>query len=104
MVWPFRAFYQRHTRGFHDGELGDLDISIAKHVLPRLKRFKQKTFACPGGLTEQEWDHILDEMIWAMEYITGGQWNEDMVQWELDEARCSAGCELFGKWFRGLWY
>lgn len=104
---PFRFIrncYQRLTRGFHDGELWNLDSTLAKHALPRLKRFKQQTFAHPAGLTEESWNAILDEMIWSFEYILTGQWDEDMVKWEEDEARCSAGCELFGKYFRALWY
>lgn len=57
----------------------------------------------PGELTEEGWNAILDEMIWAMEYIIGDQWDADKTQWETNEVRCNAGCELMGKYFRGLW-
>lgn len=104
VIRSVKYFYQRRTRGWDDRELWNFDWTLAKYALPRLKRFKQETFAYPSGLTVEEWDHILDEMIWSFEYILTGQWDEDMVKWELDEARCSAGCELFGKYFRALWW
>lgn len=96
-------FFQRRIRGWDDRELWNLDSTFARYMLPRLKRFKETTDGYPGELTEQQWDAILEEIIWSLEYILGDQWHEDHTQWELNEARCSAGCELLGKWMRGMW-
>ena len=50
---------------------------------------------------EARWDYVMDEIIWAMDYIANEVFNEDTyVQ---DETRCSEGCRLFGKYFRSLW-
>jgi hypothetical protein len=99
-----KYFYQRLTRGWDDSDTWSLDVTIAKFALPRLKRLKEIQHGHPSDFTEQDWDKALDEMIWAMEYITK-QWDLDlsMEQWQDNEKRCSAGCILFGMYFRALW-
>ena len=63
-----KHFYQRRTRGWDDSDTWSLDHTIAKFVLPRLKLFRKIDFGYPAGLTSEEWNWILDEMIWAMEF------------------------------------
>ena len=53
-------------------ETWNLDYTIAKFVLPRLKLFKKLNNGYPGreGMeTEEEWDEALDKMIWSFEQI-----------------------------------
>jgi hypothetical protein len=55
--------------GFPDSDTWSLDITIAKYTLPRLKRLKELKDGYPSDMTEQQWDEILDKMIFAMDYL-----------------------------------
>jgi len=79
-----RGIYTR----FKDEELWSLDVTIAKFILPRLKKFKKVT-GCPGQFlldeegnlrqdpgfvkdAEQRWQDILDKMIWSFGEVAYG--------------------------------
>jgi hypothetical protein len=99
--------YQKITRGFSDKDTWNLDHSIANYALPRLKRFKEINNGHPISLTEEEWDFMLDEMIYAMEYLAT-QWEDDWDDINLGSeenyARFVKGMEYFGKHFQSLWW
>jgi len=103
----FKFAYQKITRGFSDRDTWSLDHTIANYILPRLKRFKEVNNGHPTHLSEDEWDSILDEMIYAMEY-TATQWTDDWddtnfnVQENWD--RYLQGMKYFGKYFHHLWW
>jgi len=93
---------QRAERGWDDTETWSLCTTIAHFALPRLKRFKEVNNGHPMGLTEDEWDRELDEMIFAMEKAS-----EDSGIWDWDEPtadRVQRGLELFGSKFLHLWW
>ena len=51
-------------------ELYDLDITIARFILPRLMVFKQHCERTPRlNMPQEEWNEILDKMIYAFERI-----------------------------------
>lgn len=86
---------QRIERGFDDTELWNLDSTILKFVLPRLKAFKECTCGYPGNVkSEEEWQNILQKMIDSIEKII------------IDEAKDEdyEGFELFKKYFFNLWW
>jgi len=75
--------YQKITRGFSDDVTWDIHCDISKFVLPRLKRYKELTNGYPGGLDEQQWNEILDKMIYAFERIVkNDEW--DFVKYPPD--------------------
>lgn len=91
-----RWIWQKITRGFTDCDLWDLDHTIAKFVLPRLKAFKKQLHGYPSGLDEKQWDAIIGKMIVAFEHIIKeDDWTHAK---EVDE-----GLELFGLYFQNLW-
>jgi len=94
--------YQEHKdkHGFSLDELWNLDISIALFVLPRLAKFKEKVHGHPAKITEQEWNRILDKMIWSFTQIVNEE-IDDMT--EDDAAKLTEGLVLFGKYFLKLW-
>lgn len=63
--------YQKYRYGVNDVECYRLYNTFAEFILPRLIHFKQmeryKSF--PVELTHEEWEHIIDESIWAFDYI-----------------------------------
>lgn len=122
-----------------------LDSTLALIIHPALVQFKEQNCGYPSGVTETEWNTILDKMIFAFaqiisswedgDFYTGvsdyvfkpvdedGEltFNEsELFGWEMEtgpnhtakfdvkkydeyEQKIQEGCELFGKYFRGLW-
>lgn len=102
-----RFFFQRQMRGWDDADTWSLDMTIAKFALPRLKRFKEINDGYPYGLTIEEWNEILNKMIYALEFCADeGQFDlvEDAEERKNNWKRVEEGLELFGKYFRSLWW
>lgn len=95
----FKYFHQRLMRGFDDTETFSLDHSLAKIILPRLKRFKELSIARPYDMTESEWNIILDKMIFSFEFAASDRLFADPNdEW----AEYQEGLELFGKHYSNL--
>ena len=85
---------QRIERGFDDTELWNLDTTILKFVLPRLKRFRECTIGYPPEFkTLEEWQECLDKMIDNIDKIIKSEEDADYE-----------GFELFKKYFFNLWW
>ena len=100
-----RHWWQRRTRGFDDSETYSLDMTLAQHILPRLKRFKELNFGMPGEFqTLEEWELILDSMIEAFE-LSANQFERDMF-FLTDEEKLNLqiGLNNFAKYYRNLWW
>lgn len=106
-------------------ELYDLDITIAKFILPRLIAYKQHCERTPRmTMTREEWDEILDKMIYAFERIAcqteedtpeykayiKAIWNNEEDLTDLKRAAkaslkpISEGLSLYHKYYRNLWW
>lgn len=102
----FKRLIFRLKNGYSMNELWDLDYTFAKYILPRLLEFKLTTDSYHSFPTQfkdiDEWYEVLDEMIWAFDYIVNHDYSnfDDMVE---NEKRCNKGLMLFGKYFRNLW-
>jgi len=96
-----RHVWQRLTRGWPDSDLWSLDHALAKLILPRLKLFRECRGGHPADMTDEEWDSILGEMVFGIEYYASGDcWNS----FDTDKAiRAHKGLELFGKYYGHLW-
>jgi len=102
-----RFFIQRRIRGWDDSDTWNLDGEIAKFTIVRLKRFKEVNNGFPGHDTTKEgWDEIIDKMIFALDKIS--KWddkdNGDSTWDKEDQEKINEGLELFGKYFRDLWW
>ena len=95
-----------------------MDCTLACIVLPMLKQFKEIKQSSPlvdlkdvpeslhqsdneledDGVHEQ-WDYIIDEMIWAFEQKCRDNW--ELAKDHQD--RMTNGFRLFGKYYEGLW-
>jgi len=106
-------------------ELYDLDVTIARFILPRLMMFKERCeYPRRMKLTHEQWNEILDKMIYAFERIAcqteeetpeykayiKAIWNneEDLVDLK-HAAKASLkpiteGLSLFHKYYRNLWW
>lgn len=95
---------QRLERGFDDSETWNLDYTISCFILPRLKQFKVLNNTHPAMITLEEWNEILDKMIFALQYRI----EIDDIDVSTDSPRMeeqhNEGLQLFAKWFDYLWW
>ena len=97
--------YQKITRGFTDEEIWNLDNTIAKWLLPRLKYLKENTCGYPPDLkTFEEWQDILQKMINAFELYNSDSNKFDLKQLKTEQEIIEEGIHLFGKYFGYLWW
>jgi len=62
--------YQQLRYGVADSECWSLDYTFTRYMLPRLKHFRNmKRYSYPSDVTPEEWEIILDEIIWAFDYM-----------------------------------
>ena len=95
---------QRQYHHFKNEELWSLDVTIAKFMLPRLKRFKKCTNRYPADLTVKQWDTILDKMIFSFDFIAGPKmWDVKYMGNEKTWKKVNEGLKLFAEWFNSLW-
>jgi hypothetical protein len=92
---------ERKERGFDSTELWNLDSTISRFILPRLKEFRRKIIGTPSLLSEEEWEKILDEMIIAFELIIREEPSYDWNEKETDQV--NKGLDLFREYFFHLW-
>lgn len=60
---------QKKIRNIKYKDFINLDETLAKFILPRLKFFKKKTYTSPQYLSLEEWKDILDKMILSFKLI-----------------------------------
>ena len=88
---------QRIERGFDDTELRNLDSTIIKFILPRLKEFKECTCGYPGSVnSEEEWNDILQSMIDYMQAVVDD--NDEL------RVKYAKGWDNFHEYFFALWW
>lgn len=94
---------QRKLRGFDDTELWDLDLTIAKFILPRLKRFIECTIAYPAQeySSLEEYKKDLNEIVWYLESVV---LNDDEITDEPGLARTEHAKDLIRNLLFTLWW
>lgn len=114
-----------------DHDLWNLDHTLALIILPALKLFKENLVGCAytdvadtplladtfneEGYSEEAYEHILNEMIWAFEQVIDNKSKTpffestnhpngfDKEGLEKHENRVRDGLTFFGKYFQTLW-
>jgi hypothetical protein len=104
--------FNKHLKqtGISPDETWSLYNVVSEFVLPRLKLFKEQKACYPHGMSSEEWDVILDKMIFAFEFVK--MEDELLPEYEkLDDAgrkdywkRYEEGIKLFSEWFMALWW
>ena len=87
----------------HSWDTWSMDYTLSYIIVPMLEQLKKTKHGYPSHLTEERWDEILDEMIWAFTYKRD---NFDTIMDEDGEAaqeRMSNGFRLFGEYYENLW-
>ena len=108
-----------------DHDTWSMDHTLAHVIHPMLVQLKETQHGHPSGFTEQEWDDILDEMIWAFEQKCRDNWQDDFYgdyiedpkngpmagsfEWidregqQAHQERMTNGFKLFGECYENLW-
>jgi hypothetical protein len=95
-----RYFFEKRIKGFTNYEIGDLDVLTSQFLVPRLKAFKKETYAYPCDLTKEQWDEILEDMIYFHTKSAAG----DHPFPSEPDVRYEAGKEAFFKYYNALWW
>ena len=114
-------------------ETWSLNITFAKYIIPRLKKFKKLNNGYPGDEemnTPEKWDEALDKMIQAFEYVINldEYWiddprydytdimfgdNKELYESVIENKRMedirrlsaiNEGLQLFAKYYMNLWW
>lgn len=75
-------------------ETWSLDVTLAKYIIPRLKKFKELENGYLGRDemdTPEKWDEALDKMIQAFEYVI------DLDEYWIDDPKYDYTDIMFGK-------
>jgi hypothetical protein len=94
--------WQRITRGFDDGETWSLDKTLARLILPRLKRFKEVSITYPAHLSPEVWEQYLAHMIAAFEILASEETYLTMSDDDLKKIK--SGLWLFHEHYLDLWW
>lgn len=92
-------------RGFDDTELWSLDVTIAKFILPRLKRFRKITIGSPIGYdgktdNHKKWKKMLKKMIFSFDKIANENYEPHSKK---TRKKINKGLKLFYKYYHSLW-
>ena len=109
----------------HDSDTWNVDVQLAKIIVPMLERYKELTNGSPfiyeedypehikveNGNIHEAWDYVLDEMIFAFKTIRDDTLDKFFEKGEVDheayeatKKRMLRGLEFFGKYYLGLWW
>ena len=93
--------------GFVSAEFWNLDGTFAMYIYSHLCYFRDHcNIGCPGGMTEEQWDKCLNDMITAFRLLVEEDkiTNYKSIKSKNREKKIKYGLRLFAKYFRALWY
>ena len=96
----FKLLKQRLVQGWDDSEVWNLEYTISKFTLPRLKRLKEIQNIHPSNITEEEWSDCVDKMILAFELNIKDF--EDGINVE-ERKKMEDGLLIFAQYYQSLW-
>ena len=109
-----KKWLKKHRLYVNPKETWNLDVNLAKYILPRLKKFKELNNGYPGREemdTPEKWDEALDKMIQAFEYVVNefDWWTNNSEYGCFDEEKriqavINDGIQLFAKYYMDLWW
>lgn len=108
--WLFKsqndARYEPDEEGFIAAEYWNLDATLAMIIYSSLRYFKDHcNYVHPGGMTQEQWDRYLNDMIVAFELLVKKEnYNLTKIQSKNKEKKIKYGLRLFAKYFNSLWY
>ncbi len=93
-------FIQRGNGGVADCDVWDFDIYLSRVIKDGVSKLKERKQAIPGELTLEEWDSILDDIIYT---FTEEENVLDKNPYDNFDERKEKGWRLFREHFHSLW-
>jgi len=97
---------QLKKTGIDESETWSLDYTFSNYILPRLKIFKETKMGYPSNITEEEWNKILDKMIFSFEQTLvdyDGYKDNNKEEMKKYYKKVQKGFSLFGEYYMNLW-
>ena len=105
--WVYKKRKRKMKIHIHNFDVWNMDDTLARIIVPMLKKFKEQGNSRPSNLSEKKWNDILDQMIWSFEQIIEGR--DDAArdlspeEYKKHNKRIDDGMKLFAKYYRHLW-
>lgn len=116
IYWEIRYGFQRMFKGYDYVDTFNTFDKFIERYSKILADYRKKHWGYPGKLTEEEWDNIVDEMIYHLKYMgeetvidelekdVPNEWSvSGKVVYEIMDKHKNAFFELFSKYFYDLW-
>lgn len=108
IAYEIKYGFQRMFRGYDDREIFSLDFQFIEKYTNILQKFKENTVGYPTNLSPEEWDSILDRMMFLLLEIQNVYDEVDITNYkikdEIIEKDKDEFFNLFSKYFFHLWY
>lgn len=123
--WNIKRICIILTKGFDPNDTFDLDLSIAKYIVPRLEYFIKNIEGYPDGMLRKEckslkkefnktgnitgdeyadfWKFILNKMLDSFKYFEKQQHLSFSKYDKKEHEKAMEGLKLFTKYFEALW-
>ena len=114
--WEIRYGFQRMFKGYDSVDVFETFAKFIDRYTKILTRLRNNHCGYPYNLTEEEWDAVIDEMIYHLKYMDEETVIEELERnvpdnWtashktvgEILEKHKDQFFELFSKWFYNLW-
>lgn len=114
--WNIRYGFQRMFKGYDSVDVFDVYASFIKRYSKIFTDFKKHNCGYPFGTTEEEWDNIIDEMIYHLYYMDESNVDKELEKYAPEGyAPCYETTDkimhehkeeffkLFSKYFYNLW-
>lgn len=102
--YELKYAWQRAWRGYDDTDVLNLNDNFTEKYLMILKDLRKSHHGFPGSITNEEWESVLDKMIY---HLGGIEESEDWTDFEEENNRIDENIseffKLMSEWFLDLW-
>ena len=116
VYWEIRYGFQRMFKGYDEVDTFETFYKFIDRYSKILADYRKYHWGYPGTMTEEEWDNIVDEMLYHLKYMDEETVTEELERnvpddWtasgkvvsEIMDKHKDAFFELFSKYFYHLW-
>lgn len=116
VCWEIRYGFQRMFKGYDVVDTFETFSKFINRYTKILTDYRNKHWGYPGTMTEEEWDEIVDEMLYHLKYMdeevvtselengVPDEWSASgIIVYEIMDKHKDAFFELFSKYFYYLW-
>ena len=116
IYWEVRYGFQRMFKGYDSIDVIETYQQFIDRYTKILTQFKESKMSHPGTLTKEEWDNIIDQMLYHLYYMDENNVDKELskdvsdnliptlrISYEIMEKHKDEFFKLFSEWFYHLW-